>query len=96
MNTQLTVKKTTDSNYIPVKYRIVEMIEAAATVTGTGEIGCILETIRVGWDTETNYNNWTDERDRPQTGMQGTMGELSYDTLDNLSVYTPMTPSFDQ
>ncbi len=54
MNSTLTVKLTSDTNYVPTKYRVVEM-EPAATAATTY---CVLEVVQVGWDTQVNYNNW--------------------------------------
>lgn len=104
MNTALTVKLTGDSNYIPVMYRVIEMTvgtDAASTY-------CALQVVRVGWDTEVNYNNWKSGRyydestgmthatGRETTGMQGAMGDLSVAALSTIEPYKRQTPSMDQ
>jgi len=98
MNTKLIVKKTTapDNTYfIRPKYSIVDMVIGSTA----GATYCTLQTIRVGWDTEAHYNNWKSTRyyeassgttllvGRNPTGMQGTLGELSIEILDNLVTY---------
>jgi hypothetical protein len=108
MNTKLIVKKNTapDNTYfIRPKYAVVDM-----TIGSTaGATHCTLQTIRVGWDTENNYNNWKSTRSydaaagtttllgRNVTGMQGTLGALSIDTLNNLVTYNLelLVPSTD-
>jgi hypothetical protein len=54
MNTTETVTLTTDSNYIPVKYRIVEMVPAATAATTY----CTLQVVDYGWDTEAHWRNY--------------------------------------
>ena len=104
MNSALIVKLNADSNYVPVKYRIVEM-----TVGSTaGATYCVLEVVGVGFDTEGNYDLWKSGRyydtasgvthatGRDPVGIQGTLGALSVATLDALSIYSPRTPSLDR
>lgn len=103
MNTNLTVRLTADTNYIPVMYRVVEMtVGASAALTY-----CVLQVVRVGWDTENNFNNWKatatwseqNERmylvGRNPTGMQGTLGTLSVAALSTTQNYKVLTPSTD-
>ena len=102
MNTKLTVKLDADTNDIPVKYGVVE-ITVGSTAAATY---CVLQTIRVGWDTFANYDNWKAHKNivgdyanlsgRDVTGIQGTLGELTVAALDAISVYDTQTPSFDQ
>src|SRR5208337_4478934 len=54
MNTTETVTLTTDNNYIPVKYRIVEMIPAATAATTY----CTIQVVDYGWDTEAHWRNY--------------------------------------
>lgn len=89
MNTKLTVKKSADTNYIPVMYQVIEMAPAG-TLGGTN---CIIMVERVGWDTEDHYDAWKETRDI--TGMQGMPGTLEAVTLDTLEVYNSRTPSAD-
>jgi len=106
MRTKLIVKKTTlpdTTYYIQPKYAVVEMTigaNAAATF-------CTLETIRVGFDTEANYNKWKSTKlydpvsgtttliGRDTVGIVGTLGQLSVDTLDHLISYSAVDPSTD-
>ncbi len=108
MNTKLIVKKTTapdNTYYIQPKYAVVDM-----TIGSTaGATYCTLQTIRVGWDTLINYDKWVSTKNydinsgtttlvgRDITGMQGVMGALSIETMDNLITYSTefITPSFD-
>lgn len=102
MNIGLTVKLVADGNYIPVKYGVVEMTPAATA----GATYCVLQVIRVGWDTENHYNDWKATSGyadgnmylsgRNTTGMQGTPGALSVVALSAIENYDTMTPSFDQ
>ena len=104
MNTRLTVKKTADGNYIPVKYGVVEITVGAAAATTY----LLLETIGVGWDTEGHYNAWkgvktydsasgtTTLAGRVVTGMQGTLGALEVVALSAVVAYTARTPSRDR
>lgn len=108
MNTKLIVKKTTapDNTYfIQPKYSVVSMT-VGATAAATE---CILQTIRVGFDTQNNYDLWKSTRQydpasgtttlvgRDSVGIQGTLGELSHETLDNLVTYSLeyLVPSTD-
>ena len=101
MNTNLTVKLSADTNYIPVMYRIVEMTSASTAATTY----CVLQVARVGWDTEAHYNNWKATSvyadgnmhlvGRDPTGMQGTLGTLSVVALSTIEIYKPQTPSTD-
>jgi len=89
MNTNLTVKLSSDTNYIPVRYRVVEVTvgsSAAATY-------CVLVTEKVGWDTEVHYEAWT--KSRNTEGMIGTLGAFSVEALSDLIVYNVRTPSTD-
>jgi hypothetical protein len=102
MNTNLTVKLSADGNDIPVMYRVIEMTPQA-TAAGTY---CVLQVVRVGWNTFANYDNWkatTGYADgamyitgRDWTGMQGTLGALSVAALSAIELYATQTPSFDQ
>lgn len=104
MNTALTVKLTGDSNDIPVMYRVIEM----SVGTDAASTHCVLQVVRVGWDTFANYNNWKSGRyydedtemthatGRQVTGMQGTMGDLSVVALSAIEPYKRQTPSMDQ
>jgi hypothetical protein len=104
MNTSLTVKKSTDSNFIPVKYRIIE-VTVGANAAGTY---CLLETVAVGWDTEAHFNNWKGVKTydaasgtttiigRDATGIQGTIGDLEVIALTTLVAFTAATPSTDR
>jgi hypothetical protein len=104
MNTSLTVKLSADTNDIPIMYRVVEMTPASSA----GGTYCVLQVVRVGWDTFANYNNWkaTSTYDtvtermyltgRNPTGMQGTLGALSVQALTAIESYAPQTPSMDQ
>jgi hypothetical protein len=100
MNTKLIVKKSADTNYIKVKYSVVEMTvgsNAANTL-------CVIMTIFPGFDTELNYNKWKSTWNgdyntltgRDITGMTGTMGALEVVTLDTIVNYNALTPSRDQ
>jgi hypothetical protein len=112
MNTQLIVKKTTapeNTYFIQPKYAVISM-KVGATL---GATICTLQTIRVGWDLEANYNKWKSTKTYDAasgtttligrqnvdagTGMQGTLGELSIETLNNLVAYNLelMVPSAD-
>lgn len=108
MQTKLIVKKTTvpDNTYfIRPKYAIVDMTIGATA----GATYCTLQTIRVGWDTEAHYNDWKSTRSyetssgtttligRNVTGMQGTLGILGVETLNNLATYNLelLVPSTD-
>lgn len=87
MQSSLIVKKNSDTNFRPVKYRVVEM-----TVGGTlGATNCVLQTIDVGFDTEENWRKWDISRDT--AGMQGTLGEFEVVTLDTISLYDIQTPT---
>lgn len=109
MNTKLTIRINTDASYVPVMYRIVAMTIASTDATTR----CLLEVVRVGWDLETNYNKWKSTKTyhpasgtttligrqltAAGTGMQGIMGALSVNTLNNLRTYNypKQTPSSD-
>lgn len=108
MNTKIFVKKTTapDNTYfIRPKYAIVDMTIGSTT----GGTNCTLQTVRVGWDTSGNYDLWKESRyydpnsgithlsGRDIVGIEGTMGELTIDTLDHLTVYNleSLIPSSD-
>ena len=106
MNTKLIVKKTTapDNTYfIRPKYAIVDMTVGATA----GATLCTLQTIRVGWDTSGNYDLWKSTKlydantgtttliGRDPVGIQGTLGELGIETLDNLISYSAVDPSTD-
>jgi len=105
MNTSLTVRLKSDTNYIPVKYRVVEMTVGSSDTTTF----CALSVVRVGWDTSDNYDKWVSTRSydtnagtttlvgRDPEGMQGTLGNLSVATLDTITEYSAVqTPSVDQ
>jgi hypothetical protein len=109
MNNRLIVRKANDTNYIPIKYNIIE-ITMGNDVTTTY---VVMQTIDVGWDTENNWNNWKAGKDtsvpdallhatgRDWTGMQGTIGELTTRAIDEgggdiLVAYKPFTPSKDR
>lgn len=89
MNTKLTVKKTADTNYIPIMYQVIDVAPAGTL----GDTNCIIMIERVGWDTKDNYEAWQKTRD--VTGMQGTLGAFEAATLDTLEVYYARTPSTD-
>lgn len=106
MNTKLIVKKTTapDNTYfIQPKYAVVDM-----TVDSTaGTTLCTLQTTRVGWDTSGNYDLWKSTKSydaasgtttllgRDPVGIQGTLGAIEIETLDNLISYSAVDPSTD-
>lgn len=87
MNTKLTVKKVSDTNFVPVMYGLIEMTPAS-TAAATY---CVISTIRVGWDTEVNFENW--KYDRKVEGMQGKLGELEVVALTAIEQYRDGTPS---
>lgn len=87
MQSSLIVKKNSDTNFRPVKYRIVEMA-VAGTLGGTN---CVLQTIEVGFDTEENWRLWNTSRDT--VGLQGSLGAFEIATLDTLSLYNVQTPT---
>lgn len=89
MNTKLAVKKTSDTNFIPVMYQIIDMAPAGTL----GDTNCVIMVERVGWDTEDNYDAWKETRN--VVGMQGTLGDFEVATLDTLQVYHSRTPSLD-
>jgi hypothetical protein len=92
MNTRLTVKLSSDTNFIPVKYTVVEM--SVGTAGDGSDTYCVLIVSRVGWDTKAHYDEWKKNRDA--TGMQGTAGAFSVAPLSDLEVYDyPRTPSTD-
>lgn len=99
MNTKLTVKKTADTNYIPVKYGVIE-IEVNSTAATTY---CVLQCIRIGWDTQAHYEAWVSTWDgatkvlhgREVEGIQGALGVLEITTLDAIEIYDAQTPSRD-
>lgn len=101
MDTNLTVKLSADTNYIPVMYRVVEM----TTGSGAATTYCVLVVARVGWDTEAHYNDWkatsvyADSNmhlvGRNTTGIQGILGTLSVAALSAIEIYKPQTPSTD-
>lgn len=106
MNTKLIVKKTTapDNTYfIRPKYAVVDMV-VGATPAATN---CTLQTIRVGWDTTGNYDLWKSTKTydaasgtttlvgRDPAGIQGTLGAIQIETLDNLISYSAVDPSTD-
>lgn len=108
MNTKLIVKKTTapdNTYYIQPKYSVVAMTIGSTAATTY----CTLQTIRVGFDTEANYNKWKSTKvydaasgtttllGRDPVGIVGTLGQLSVDTLDHLIAYNLelLTPSSD-
>jgi hypothetical protein len=103
MKSTLTVRLAADTNYIPVRYRIIEMNIAnppAATY-------CLLEVVRVGWDTVGHYNDWKSNKyydtasgvthltGRSTVGMQGTLGAFSIAVLTDLRNYTTYDPLKD-
>lgn len=99
MNTNLTVKKSSDSNYIPVKYKAVEMTVGANAATTY----VLIQTVAIGWDTEEHFNGWKSVRDdskglvgRNPTGIQGTLGALEVVALSTLVSYEVQTPSSDK
>jgi hypothetical protein len=61
MNTSLTVRKTADTNWRPVMYRVVEMTPG----NGAAATYCVIMCVRVGWDTEVNFNNWKATKNYP-------------------------------
>lgn len=92
MNTKLAVKLSTDTNYIPVKYQVIEM--SIGTAADGSDTYCALMVSRIGWDTEAHYKEWMKNRD--VTGKQGTSGAFSVAPLSDLEVYdSPRTPSTD-
>ena len=99
MNTKITVRKSDDSNYIKVKYAIIEMAVGA----DAANTNCVIQCIGVGWDTEEHYNGWKSTWDgansvlsgRDPTGIQGTLGALEVVALSALTNYTDLTPSRD-
>jgi len=100
MNTKLTVKKSGDTNFVPVKYAVIEMaIGADAANTNV-----VIQVMKPGFDTEANYNKWKstwhgDESSlvgRDPIGIVGTIGALEVVALNTLVAYTVATPSMDQ
>lgn len=89
MNTNLTVKLSSDTNSIPVKYRVVEI----SVGTSLADTYCVLTVEKVGWDTGEHYEAWTDRRET--TGMVGTLGDFSVAALSDLKTYNVRTPSTD-
>ncbi len=87
MQSSLIVKKNSDTNFRPVKYRVVEM----EVGSDTASTNCVLQTIDVGFDTKENWRKWNESRDR--TGLQGTLGTFEVATLDGLSLYSVQTPT---
>lgn len=85
MNTKLIVKISADSNFIPIKYSVIAMIPRVTPITGAADVMCVLEVIRVGWDTSLNYNNYKDYR--KMDGAQGVMGTFSVAALSTVEVY---------
>ena len=84
------VQLIADTNYIPVQYLMVEALPATST-SGT-EV--ILETIKVGWDTNENYTKWINHADT--TGIQGVLGQFTSATLDQVTTYgTKPTPTVE-
>ena len=77
MNTTLTVRKTGDTNQIPVMYRVVESQPAATAATTY----CVLECIRVGWDTVAHYNLWKSHKNYYASPTQS----LSYNPLGSVN-----------
>lgn len=104
MNTNLTVRISSDSNFIPVKYRIVEMTTGASAAATY----CVLLVTRVGWDTSNNYDLWkatkyydtgsgvTHLNGRDPAGIQGVLGTLSVVALSTIVNYGTPAPDSDQ
>ena len=99
MNTSLTVRLTSDTNFIPVMYRVVETT-VGATIAGTY---FVLEVVRVGWDTGPHYNDWKATWDgvnqvltgRKTVGMVGALGTLTVAAASTVTAYKVQTPSTD-
>lgn len=85
MNSTLTVKKSADTGWRPVMYRVIEMT-VGANLAGTY---CAIMCVRVGWDTEAHYNDWKAHKvyaplpsppENPLTPIQPVQGD--YQNLD--------------
>ena len=100
MNTKLCVRKTSDSNFIPIKYGVVEMTVGV----DADNTNVVIQIIKPGWNTEINYNKWKstwngDESvlvGRNPAGIQGTIGALEVVALSALVAYEYQTPSMDR
>ena len=93
MNTKLIVKVFNDANHIPIKYSVIDIKPRVYPVATTADVVCILQVVQVGWNTLENYTAWRNYR--KTTGIQGTLGTISTNTLNNLRVYQAMTPGTD-
>ncbi len=56
------VKLTADTNFVPVKYSIAEMMPGAAAIAAASDIAVVLITARVGWETQAAYDYWVSQR----------------------------------
>lgn len=96
MNTKEYVKLSSDTNYIPIKYSVVE----ASIGTSDATSGVWLKCVAHGWDTESNYKTYLDSAlydgssglQIDTTGVQGTLGSYVVTTISDIQEYrTPAT-----
>ena len=87
MNNNIYVKLISDTNFIPIKYLLLEAnVSSSAT-----ETNCLLVCVENGFDTEENHERWVKYRDTK--GIVGVVGSFLITTLNNIIIYTPHTPS---
>ena len=94
MNTKEYVRLSSDTNYIPIKYSVIE-----ATI-GAGDGNLWLKCIAHGWDTKEHYEAYLDSvkfdgssgLQIDTTGIQGTLGSYTISAISSVQEYrTPAT-----
>lgn len=83
MNTLEYVKFANDTNYIPVRWAVVEVAVGGSTTATTLWLKCA----GLGWDTEENLKEYADGGNHNRTGKTGTLDEYIVTTLDQVVSY---------
>ena len=86
MNTKEVVKLTSDANYVPVKYFVMESIVGNAIATTF----LWLKVISYGIDTQVNYDAYITSLDSSvdKSNLQGTLNTYSVVALADVESYT--------
>lgn len=94
MNTKETVMLNSDTNYIPVKYSVIEVAIGNSLAASYAWLKCI----SYGFDTKIHLDDFVEslsETTQITTGIQGTLGEYQIVALNAISSYIAKASNHD-
>lgn len=84
MNTLEYVKFLNDTNYVPVRWAVVEVSVGGTPATTNLWLKCA----GYGWDTEENLKEYAEGGNHNREGKTGTLDEYIVATLDQVESYS--------